>query len=230
MRCSIIIPTLNEALQIASAIASARALEPAEIIVVDGGSSDDTLAAARGADQVMTAARGRASQQNAGAAASRGDVLLFLHADCRLTPGSLDQIGSALADSRCVGGCFRQRIDASGVRFRWLERGNSLRVKIWGLAYGDQGRYSTVEEAVGAAEKALSPIAVGAGQTLTAPENEKKHDNEQPDKRFLPERGREAERGIEKRDRPADDQYSKERDKQADPGRGCRTVSQTCQG
>ena len=139
MRCSIIIPTLNEALQIAGAIASAQALEPAEIIVVDGGSTDDTLAAARDADQVLTAARGRASQQNSGAAASRGDVLLFLHADCRLEPQGLGQIATALADARCVGGCFRQRIDADGVRFRWLERGNSLRVRLWGLAYGDQG-------------------------------------------------------------------------------------------
>jgi rSAM/selenodomain-associated transferase 2 len=139
MRCSIVIPTLNEATHIAGAIVSARALEPAEIIVIDGGSTDDTLAAARGADQVLMAVRGRAAQQNFGAAASQGDVLLFLHADCRLEPGGLDQVATALADARCVGGCFRQRIDAGGVRFRWLERGNSLRVKLWGLAYGDQG-------------------------------------------------------------------------------------------
>jgi rSAM/selenodomain-associated transferase 2 len=139
MRCSIIIPTLNEAQHIAGAIASARALEPAEIIVVDGGSTADTLAAAGSADQVLTAARGRASQQNAGAAASRGDVLLFLHADCRLDPRGLEQIATALADSCCVGGCFQQRIEAVGIRFRWLERGNSLRVRLWGLAYGDQG-------------------------------------------------------------------------------------------
>jgi rSAM/selenodomain-associated transferase 2 len=139
MRCSIIIPTLNEAPRIADTVASARALEPAEIIVVDGGSTDDTPAAARDADQVLMAARGRASQQNTGAAASQGDVLLFLHADCRLDPPGLGQIASALADSRCVGGCFRQKIDAGGVRFRWLEQGNAMRVKVWGLAYGDQG-------------------------------------------------------------------------------------------
>ena len=78
MHCSIIIPTLPEAPQIAGTIASARALEPTEIIVVDGGSTDETLAAAHGADQVLTAPRGRATQQNTGAAASQGDVLLFL--------------------------------------------------------------------------------------------------------------------------------------------------------
>jgi rSAM/selenodomain-associated transferase 2 len=139
MQLSIIIPTLNEATHIAGAIASARALEPTEIIVVDGGSTDDTLAVARGADQVLTAARGRASQQNIGAAASQGDVLLFLHADCQLETGGLDQISTALADPHCVGGCFRQRIDAAGFRLRWLERGNALRVLLWGLAYGDQG-------------------------------------------------------------------------------------------
>jgi hypothetical protein len=63
---------------------------------------------------------------------------LFLHADCRLAPAGLDQIVAALADVRCVGGCFRQRIDAEGWFFRWLERGNALRVRWCGLAYGDQ--------------------------------------------------------------------------------------------
>jgi rSAM/selenodomain-associated transferase 2 len=88
---------------------------------------------------VLVAPRSRALQQNAGAAASRGDTLLFLHADCWLEPGSLDQIARALSDERCVGGCFRQSIAARGWRYRWLERGNALRVMLWGLAYGDQG-------------------------------------------------------------------------------------------
>lgn len=139
MLVSIIIPTLNEAPSIAKAISRARRLSPAEIIVVDGGSTDDTVANAAAADRVLTSPRGRAAQQNAGAAASRGDVLLFLHADCWLEPGILDAVTAALRDERSVGGCFRQAIDAQGGRYRWLERGNALRVRLWKLAYGDQG-------------------------------------------------------------------------------------------
>ena len=139
VRTSIIIPTLNEASRIGAAIERARPINPAEIIVVDGGSDDGTLAAAYPADQVLTAPRGRAAQQNAGASACSGDVLLFLHADCWLVPGSLEQIAAAIADPHCVGGCFRQRIDAEGRRFRWLERGNAWRIRLSRLAYGDQG-------------------------------------------------------------------------------------------
>src|SRR5262245_16171328 len=139
MRTAIIIPALNEAGRIGAAIERARDLGPAEIVVVDGGSDDGTLAAASSADRTLTAPRGRAMQQNAGAAASSADVLLFLHADCWLETGSLEQMEGALADPHCVGGCFRQQVDAGGRRFRWLERGNALRVKFWRLAYGDQG-------------------------------------------------------------------------------------------
>jgi rSAM/selenodomain-associated transferase 2 len=136
---SIIIPTLNEEVLIGGAIEKARLLQPTEIIVVDGGSDDGTLAAAYPADQVVAAPRGRAAQQNAGASSASGDVLLFLHTDCWLAPGSLDQIATAITDPHCVGGCFRQRIDADGLRFRWLERGNTWRVRVSRVAYGDQG-------------------------------------------------------------------------------------------
>jgi rSAM/selenodomain-associated transferase 2 len=139
MRISIIIPTLNEAANVAGAIEKARQLEPAEIVVVDGGSEDGTCGGASAADRVLVAPRGRASQQNAGAAASCGDTLLFLHADCWLEPGNLQQIEAALSDGRCVGGCFQQVIGARGWRYRWLEWGNAWRVRLWGLAYGDQG-------------------------------------------------------------------------------------------
>ncbi|MBW3542543.1 MAG: TIGR04283 family arsenosugar biosynthesis glycosyltransferase, partial [Planctomycetes bacterium] len=138
-RVSIVIPTLNEAAVIAGAVEAARRLGACEVVVADGGSDDGTSDLARQADRVLVCQRGRAVQQNAGAAAAAGDVLAFLHADCRLQPGALEAIERVLADSRVVAGCFRQRIDAAGVRYRLLERGNALRVRALQWAYGDQG-------------------------------------------------------------------------------------------
>ena len=84
MRLSVIIPTLNEATDLARTLASVRAQKPYEVIVVDGGSTDATRTAAAAADRFLTAPRGRAVQMNAGAALATGDFFLFLHADCVL--------------------------------------------------------------------------------------------------------------------------------------------------
>jgi glycosyltransferase involved in cell wall biosynthesis len=86
-RISVIVPALDEAPGIRSVLAALQPLRERghEIIVVDGGSTDGTPGlAAPLADQVIASPRGRAVQQNAGAAAASGDVLLFLHADTRL--------------------------------------------------------------------------------------------------------------------------------------------------
>lgn len=140
LRVSFIIPALNEAAHIERAVESAWAAGAAEVIVVDGGSEDATceLASAAGA-HVLKSPRGRAVQQNTGAAAASGEVLLFQHADNRCAPASVDQIRAALADSRVLGGAFRQRIEADGLLFRLLEFGNALRVRLFRLPYGDQG-------------------------------------------------------------------------------------------
>jgi len=137
---SIIIPTLNEQATIALAVDHAWAARPHEVIVVDGGSQDDTcrVAAARSA-QVLRASRGRAVQQNRGARRATGDVLLFLHADTWLDPTGVRQMSKALADETVLGGAFRQHIESPGVRYRLLERGNALRASWRGLPYGDQG-------------------------------------------------------------------------------------------
>ena len=140
MNVSIVIPTVNEAARIVETVRSAQATGPHEVIVVDGGSSDETVLLARDCDcRVFESSRGRAAQQNVGAARSSGDVLLFLHADCRLEPGSLEQIADALADPTIGGGAFRQRIEADGWLYRLLEAGNAARVKWLRMAYGDQG-------------------------------------------------------------------------------------------
>lgn len=141
MRVSVIIPVLNEASIIADTIERTRTLGNCEIIVVDGGSHDGTLAEASTANQCVTSPRGRARQQNAGAAVASGDVLLFLHADCWLEPGALDAIRHAFTDKKCVGGCFRQTIDANGWGYRLVERGNALRVRTLNWIYGDQALF-----------------------------------------------------------------------------------------
>ncbi len=139
-RISIIIPALNEAEGIASAVERAWANQPYEVLVVDGGSSDDTAAlASRSGAKLVCGPRGRASQQNLGAAQAEGDVLLFLHADTWLEPDGCRQIAESLHDPATQCGAFRQRIDAEGATFRWLERGNAWRAGRRGLPYGDQG-------------------------------------------------------------------------------------------
>lgn len=141
-RISVIIPALNEAAQISETIAAARAAGFDEIIVVDGGSRDGTTAAAATADLVLSSAPGRAIQQNLGAAAASGDVLFFLHADCRPSPRSGTMMWNVLADEAgFVAGCFTQRIAAEGAIYRWLEWGNLQRVRWFQMAYGDQGLF-----------------------------------------------------------------------------------------
>lgn len=137
---SIIIPTLNEAENIGSAITRAWQTGPQEVIVVDGGSSDatTTIAAAHQC-LVLQGPRGRGVQQNLAARHATGDVLLFVHADDWLEPGALEQVGTALADPRVPAGAFRQQIDAPGWRYRLLERGNAVRAGRWGRPFGDQG-------------------------------------------------------------------------------------------
>ena len=140
MRVSIIIPALNEGANIAVAVRRAWETCPLEVIVVDGGSDDGTAELAREAGAgMLETPPGRARQQNAGARQAAGEVLLFLHADTWLAPAGLSQIVEALANSRVLCGAFRQRIEAEGRLFRWLERGNAWRAQRRGLPYGDQG-------------------------------------------------------------------------------------------
>lgn len=138
---SVIIPALNEAEHIGATIESARDAA-AEIMVVDGGSSDDTVAAAWHAGAtVRTNAAGRARQMNAGAAEARGEVLLFCHADTRLPAGYAADIFEALADPRVIGGAFAYGSDASTPAMRrtaWLA---NWRARYLSLPYGDQALF-----------------------------------------------------------------------------------------
>lgn len=138
---SVVIPALNEAGRVARTVASARDPE-AEILVVDGGSRDDTAGeAARAGAQVLSAPRGRARQQNLGASAARAAVLLFLHADTRLPAGYAGLIFEALLDPGVRLGAFSFKTDLAGRAMRGIEALANFRSKILKLPYGDQGLF-----------------------------------------------------------------------------------------
>jgi rSAM/selenodomain-associated transferase 2 len=145
MTLSIIVPVLDEAAGVETAL---RALAPlrtrgAEVIVVDGGSSDATAELARPlADQVLKSQRGRGAQMNAGAAAAHGDVLLFLHADTRLPDGADRLILDGLSQSRRAWGRFDVRFD-DGCALRLVALMMNVRSRLTGICTGDQAMFVT---------------------------------------------------------------------------------------
>ena len=151
---SIIIPCLNEAGGIAEALGALAPLRArgVEVVVADGGSSDNTVEWARPlADQVVTATRGRAMQMNAGAAQARGDVLLFLHADCRLPSRADDLIVDGLNRAQKTWGRFDVSLEGAHPLLRSVAAMMNLRSRITGVSTGDQGLFITrsLFEAVG---------------------------------------------------------------------------------
>ncbi|MBD2446243.1 TIGR04283 family arsenosugar biosynthesis glycosyltransferase [Nostoc sp. FACHB-152] len=141
---SIIIPTLNEAKNVKEAIASTQPSANIEIIVVDGGSSDDTVQICQSLGvKVISSSSGRAVQMNAGAAVASGEILLFLHADTRLSVGFDVQIRQALSQPKIVAGAFDLQIDASPFVFRLVEWGVKWRSRLFQMPYGDQAIFLT---------------------------------------------------------------------------------------
>ena len=111
-----------------------------EVIVVDGGSTDDTVAVARAhSATVVDAPRGRGAQLRAGIATSRAPLLCTLHADVRLPPAALAALTRAAHSPQQAPFAFRLAIDAPGFAFRVVEAGANLRSRWLRLPYGDQG-------------------------------------------------------------------------------------------
>jgi len=143
MKLSIVIPALDEEAALPLLLGDLQPLRArgAEIIVVDGGSRDGTMAAAFAlADSVLAAPRGRALQLNAGASRARGDLLLFLHADSRAGADTVAAI-AALADAPGRWGFFGVRLRG---RSKWLgvvARCMGWRSRLGGIATGDQGLF-----------------------------------------------------------------------------------------
>ena len=135
---SVVIPALNAGAVLGECIACLAGAD--EIVVVDGGSTDDTVAvAAQAGAAIVHAPRGRGLQLHAGAAAARGDWLLFLHADTRLGWGWREAVAQHVAAHGHRAACFRFRLDDPAWQARLLERAVALRVRCLGLPYGDQG-------------------------------------------------------------------------------------------
>ena len=136
---SIIIPILNEAKVLDKTLSQLQPeLERHELIIVDGGSSDNSVCIAEKYGEVLTSARGRAKQLNAGAVAATGDILIFLHADIWLESGALAAVESALS-SGYIGGGFHQKIDGKCILYRMIEIAGDLRGKYLKVFYGDSG-------------------------------------------------------------------------------------------
>jgi rSAM/selenodomain-associated transferase 2 len=138
-RLSIIIPAVDEADSLATTLPALARLRHAghEVVVVDGGSRDQTCRRARPlADRVLVTGRGRARQMNAGAAAAGGDVLVFLHADSLLPSDADVAIAAALRDS--CWGRFDVRLWGREWSFRVIEALMNLRSRLTGIATGDQ--------------------------------------------------------------------------------------------
>ncbi len=140
-RLSIIVPTLDEAAGIAACLGRLRPLRErgVEVVVADGGSTDGTAALAVPlADRVVAAPRGRAAQMNAGAAASRGDTLLFLHADTRLPDDADRLVLEGLAASGRQWGRFDVAIEGRPAMLRVVAACMNARSRLTGIATGDQ--------------------------------------------------------------------------------------------
>lgn len=142
---SVIIPTLNAGEELRRSLpplADFDALNLVrEVIFADGGSTDDTHAVAEAAGaRVVTAERGRGPQLAAGAAAAEGRWLMFLHADTRLDLRWYEPVWSFMheAENDRRAGYFRFKLDDRRKRAKLLERAVSLRVRLFGLPYGDQ--------------------------------------------------------------------------------------------
>ncbi len=152
MQISVIIPVINEQSNVTKAIDSAWLAGADEVIVVDGGSTDETPNLANNSNcSFFQTTPGRAKQQNHGAELANGDVVLFLHADTWLVENACEQIRDCLAKTDAIGGAFQQKIESNRKVMRWIESGNARRVRWFSLPYGDQGIFvrKSVFDAIG---------------------------------------------------------------------------------
>ena len=135
---SVVIPTFNAGAHLPACLERMGAAD--EILVVDGGSSDDSAAIAEAAGiRLVVAPKGRGVQLRAGAEAALGDWLLFLHADTLPAPGWEEAVAAHRESRPDAAACFRLRIADRAWQARAIERAVAVRTAWLGLPYGDQG-------------------------------------------------------------------------------------------
>jgi rSAM/selenodomain-associated transferase 2 len=147
---SIIVPAFNGEDRIKPFFEHLRERAPSaeRILVNAAGSESVPESVAELCDHVLTSRRGRAAQMNTGANMARGDVLWFVHADCEVPRGCLEEITRALEDRQVVGGCFRIRFARRDAIYRVGDAGGNLAVKLLGRCYGDHGIFCRRQEFV----------------------------------------------------------------------------------
>lgn len=141
-KVSVIIPAVNEAQDLPRVLEAAQRGQPYEVIVVDGGSTDETGSVARSMDCiVLSAPRCRAVQLNRGAAVATGEYLLFLHADTLLPPDYLAHVLSVLGKPGVAGGAFEFSLACNFAGRRLVESTTNWRARRRQLPYGDQALF-----------------------------------------------------------------------------------------
>lgn len=144
MRFSIIMPVLNEEAVLEQQLCQlARVCAPydCELLIVDGGSVDQTVAIAQRFGRVISSPRGRATQMNAGAALATGNIFIFLHADSTLPDDAFVAIERACAVPGVVGGAFRLCFNCSRLAYRLVAFTTNLRSRWLGIFTGDQAYF-----------------------------------------------------------------------------------------
>jgi len=159
---SVIIPTLNEAANLAATLGCFRASGLEEVIVVDGGSEDETvaLATASGYQVLVCPKPGRARQMNLGARAATGEVLLFTHGDTLIPEAALRRmIAEMKGDPELGGGGFARRFASRSLLLRFTAWCSDFRGRWWGLFLGDQGIFvrRSVFDKLGGFDEAVYP-------------------------------------------------------------------------
>ena len=144
MRFSIIMPVLNEEAILEDQLIHLKKqceAHKCELLIVDGGSQDQTVAIAEKYGHVIHAARGRAVQMNAGAEVAHGEALLFLHADTQLPPDAFQAIEQALQAPSVVGGAFQIRFNCNQWPYRLVTLATNLRSRLRKSFTGDQAYF-----------------------------------------------------------------------------------------
>ena len=142
MLISIIVPTLNTANSLPVALRQLASRTDVELLIVDGGSTDDTVQVAQTfTPYVFLAKPNRAAQFNTGARHATGDILFFMPADAFLLPGALEDLQQQIIAHGAVAGAFDLNIDSSRRVDRWMAWLASRRARWMRSPAGDQGLF-----------------------------------------------------------------------------------------